>query len=203
MKSTVSGVFSMFEWSQMRIRKEALIGQHAKVLWMCGLSGSGKSTLAARLDEMLTERGYLSQVIDGDEVRSGLNRGLGFSMEDREENLRRVAELSKLFLNCGVITIVAFISPTNDSRQNARSIIGEDDFLEAFINAPLEICEQRDAKGLYKKVRAGEIRNFTGIDSPFEPPENPGIEIRTHMTDVENGTVRLLEYLLPYIEYKE
>jgi adenylylsulfate kinase len=192
----------LFDWPRLRNRKESLLNQHARVIWMCGLSGAGKSTLASRLDLMLTDRGYLSQVIDGDVVRSGLNRELGYSVEDRRENLRRVAELAKLFVQCGVITLVSFISPTLESRQIARTIIGKQDFTEAYINAPLEVCEKRDTKGFYKQARAGLIRDFTGIDSPFEAPENPDIEIRTNLLDVEQSACRLLDYLLPYIDYK-
>ena len=192
-----------FDWQGMRLKKEALLHQHARVLWMCGLSGAGKSTLAARLDRMLMERGYLSQVIDGDMVRNGLNKGLGFSAEDRHENLRRVAELSKLFLHSGVITIVSFISPTRVSRQTASSIIGETNFLEIFINAPLDICEKRDTKGLYRQAREGLIREFTGIDSPFEEPEHPGIEIRTDQMDIDESSARLLDYVLPFIAYTD
>ena len=192
-----------FDWQGMRLKKESLLQQHARVIWMCGLSGAGKSTLAARLDRLLMERGYLSQVIDGDMVRHGLNKGLGFSAEDRHENLRRVAELAKLFLHCGVITIVSFISPTRASRKTACSIIGESNFLEVFINAPLDVCENRDTKGLYRQAREGLIREFTGIDSPFEEPRHPGLEIRTDQMDIDESAGRLLDYVLPFIAYKD
>lgn len=180
-----------------------MLKQHGKVLWMCGLSGAGKSTLAARLDRMLTAAGYLSQVIDGDVVRGGLNKGLGFSPEDRAENLRRVAELSRLFVQCGVITVVSFISPTREFRLRAASIIGEADFLEAYINAPLEVCEARDTKGLYRQAREGLLHDFTGIDAPFEVPETPAIEVRTDLNDAETCAGQLFEFLLPMIEYKD
>ncbi len=193
----------IFEWPEQRRAKEALLKQHGRVLWMCGLSGAGKSTLAVRLDRMLTARGFLSQVIDGDVVRGGLNRGLGFSPEDRAENLRRVAELSRLFVQCGVITVVSFISPTRESRLRAASIIGEADFLEVYINAPLEVCEARDTKGLYRQAREGLLHDFTGIDAPFEVPENPAIEVRTDLLDAATCAGQLFDFLLPMIEYKD
>ncbi len=196
-------VNGQFDWQGMRLKKEALLQQRARVFWMCGLSGAGKSTLANRLDRMLIARGYLSQVIDGDMVRSGLNRGLGYSAEDRQENLRRVAELAKLFLHCGVITIVSFISPTRESRQMASSIIGESNFLEVFINAPLGVCEKRDTKGLYRQAREGLIRDFTGIDSPFEAPKDPDLEIRTDLVGIDESADKLLDYVLPLIAYKD
>jgi adenylylsulfate kinase len=152
----------LYDWPRLRLLKEARLRQHAHVIWMCGLSGAGKSTLAARLAKKLLEYGYVSQVIDADVV-DGLNKGLGFSGEDRRENLRRVAELARLFMGCGIITIVSFISPTHESRRTARNIIGEQDFSEVFVSAPLEICELRDTKGLYKQAREGKISDFTGI----------------------------------------
>jgi adenylylsulfate kinase len=192
-----------FEWPEQRKAKEAMLHQHGCVLWMCGLSGAGKSTLAMKLDRMLTARGFLSQVIDGDVVRGGLNKGLGFSVEDRAENLRRVAELSRLFVQCGVITVVSFISPTCESRLRAASIIGETDFWEVYINAPLEVCEARDTKGLYRQAREGLLHDFTGIDSPFEVPEKPAIEIRTDLQDADFCAGQLLDFLLPMIAYKD
>jgi adenylylsulfate kinase len=201
MSVNASTIDSFIKWPAMRFPKEAMLRQHGRVIWMCGLSGAGKSTLAASLDQELFKRGYLSQVIDGDVVRSGLNKGLGFTEEERHENLRRVAEVAKLFLNCGVISIVSFISPTQNYRTMARNIIGEKDFLEVYINAPLDVCETRDIKGLYKKARAGMIHDFTGIDSPFEPPVNPGVEIKTESLSVEESTRQLLDYVLPLVEY--
>lgn len=185
----------------MRFSKETRLKQHARVIWMCGLSCAGKSTLAVQLDKELFNRGYLSQVIDGDVVRSGLNKDLGFSDEERHENLRRVAEVAKLFVDCGVITIVSFISPSQKSRSMAQKIIGEKDFLEVYVNAPFEICEKRDTKGLYKQAREGKIRNFTGIDSPFEPPENPDTVINTHLYPVAESANQLLEFVLRHIAF--
>jgi adenylylsulfate kinase len=187
----------------LRTTKEAMLRQHAQVIWMCGLSGAGKSTLAILLDKELSDRGYLSQVIDGDIVRSGLNKGLGFTNEDRLENLRRVAEVAKLFAACGVITIVSFISPTQKARSMAKGIVGEHDFIEVYVNAPLEICEKRDTKGLYKLAREGKIKDFTGIDSPFEPPENPALEINTSMITVEESARKLLDFIIPLVAHKK
>lgn len=186
--------------SDARARKEGILKQHAKVFWMCGLSGAGKSTLATILDNELTLRGYLCRIIDGDDIRGGLNKGLGFSEHDRHENLRRVAEVAKLFAGTGVIPIVSFITPTAAMRRMIHDTIG-DDYTEIFIDAPLEICEKRDIKGLYKEARAGKIHNFTGIDSPFEPPVNPALRIDTGTLDVEQSSCLLLEFVLPMIEY--
>ena len=161
-------------WFEGQHEKEVLLKQRAHVLWMCGLSGAGKSTLARCLDKALLEKGHLSQIIDGDVIRNGLNKGLGFSEADRYENLRRVAEVAKLFKDCGVITIVSFISPTEKARQLAREIVGAKDFSEIYINASLEVCEKRDTKGLYRQARQGMISNFTGIGSPFEEPGDRG-----------------------------
>jgi len=182
--------------------KEALLNQHAKVVWMCGLSGAGKSTLAAGLENKLTEHGYLSQVLDGDVVRSGLNKDLGFSIQDRVENLRRIAEISRLLTGCGIITINAFISPTFKARELVRSIVGDADFIEVYVNAPLKTCEKRDAKGLYTLARQGLIKDFTGINSPFEPPVNPEVEIKTDLLTIEEGIQKLFDHLSPLIAYK-
>jgi adenylylsulfate kinase len=184
--------------SQMRLLKEHMLQQHARVFWMCGLSGAGKSTLAMILDKALAEKGFISQVIDGDVVRNGLNKGLGFSQDERRENLRRVAEVTKLFSTCGVITIVSFISPTEEIRHMIHDIIG-DDYVEIFVNAPLSICEQRDTKGLYKQARAGKLKEFTGIDSPFEPPVKPDLNLDTHTLSVEQSAEKLLQFVLPLI----
>jgi adenylylsulfate kinase len=149
------------------------------------LSGSGKSTLARAIENELHEKGRLTQLLDGDNLRTGINNNLGFSETDRLENIRRAAEVSRLFLNCGVITICSFISPTTEIREIAKKIIGADDFFEVYINAPFEVCEQRDVKGLYKKARNGELKNFTGLDAPFEAPQNPAVEVRTDQLTLE------------------
>ncbi len=146
---------------------------------MTGLSGSGKTTVGLNIEMELNKRGFLTQILDGDNIRSGINNNLGFSEEDRYENIRRISEVSKLFLNCGIICINSFISPTKEIRDMAKDIIGEENFIEVYVNAPIEVCEKRDVKGLYKKARKGEIKNFTGIDSPFDCPLNPDIELKT------------------------
>jgi len=181
--------------------KEELLNQHARVIWMTGLSGAGKTTIALNLEKELNKRGFLTQILDGDNVRSGINNNLGFLEKDRFENIRRVSEVSKLFMNCGIICINSFISPTNEIRQMAMEIIGKENFIEVYVNAPIEVCEERDVKGLYKKVRMGEIKNFTGIDSPFDAPENPAIELQTDKLSIEESVKKSLEVILPIIEY--
>ncbi len=193
-------IYPVFDRMLRREDKEKLLHQHAKVIWMTGLSGSGKTTIALGLERVLYEKGFLTQVLDGDNIRSGINNNLGFSAEDRYENIRRIAEISKLFVNCGIITINCFVSPTVEIRENAKKIIGKDDFVEVFVNTPLEICEQRDVKGLYKKARSGEIKNFTGIDAPFEPPQNPDIEIKTENKTVDESVQELAAKILPLIK---
>jgi adenylylsulfate kinase len=186
-----------------RERKEKNLKQRGKVIWMTGLSGAGKSTLAINLEEELLKRGYLVRIIDNDQTRHGLNRDLGFSREDRHENLRRVAEVAKLFCETGVIVIVSFISPTDFSREQARRIIGENDFILVYVNASLKMCETRDCKGLYKKARMGLIPMFTGIDSPFDPPAKADIEVKTDSSPVEKGIDLLLNNILPRVKYNE
>ncbi len=168
-----------------RQEREAFLNQRSKVFWLTGLSGAGKSTIAARLERRLFEAGHFCQVLDGDNIRTGLNNNLGFSMEDRRENIRRIAELARLYCHSGIVTFCTFISPTREIRQFARHIIGPEDFIEIYIHAPLEVCEQRDVKGLYQKARRGEISNFTGIDSPYEPPEHPQLVLDTAVDDLE------------------
>ncbi len=179
-----------------RSDKEQYLKQQAKVIWITGLSGSGKSTLAQGLERKLAERGYLTQVLDGDNIRSGINKNLGFTDEDRKENVRRIAEVNKLFLNCGIITFNAFVSPTNDIRHMAREIIGTEDFIEIFVDAKFDTCAQRDPKGLYKKAMAGEIKNFTGLDAPFDRPDDAEITINTDELNIEEGIEKALEYVL-------
>jgi adenylylsulfate kinase len=169
---------------------------------MTGLSGAGKTTLAKNLEEKLFEKGFLTQILDGDNIRSGINNNLGFSEPDRYENIRRIAEISKLFLDCGIITINCFISPTEEIREMARRIIGPDHFIEIFVNAPFDVCESRDVNGLYSRARRGEIRFFTGIDSPFDPPVRPDVEIRTDLLSIGESVDKLLEYILPQIQLK-
>lgn len=169
------------------------------VVWMVGLSGSGKSTIARSIESNLHNKGILTKLLDGDNLRTGINNNLGFSEEDRTENIRRAAEVSKLFAEAGVVTICSLISPTTQIREMARDIIGED-YFEVFVNCPLEVCEQRDVKGLYAKARKGEIKDFTGISSPFESPENPNLELKTDQQTLEESQSVLLEELFKRIK---
>lgn len=200
MSASNSDIHPVFDKIIPRVEKENLLHQNAKVFWLTGLSGSGKSTIAIGLEKELYQQGFLTQILDGDNIRTGINNNLGFSAEDRTENIRRIAEISKLFLNCGIITINSFVSPTIKIRQQAKEIIGKADFIEVFINTPLELCEERDVKGLYKKARNGEIKNFTGIDAPFEAPPKPDIEIKTKNQSIEQSTDKLLNKVLPLIK---
>jgi adenylylsulfate kinase len=199
-KIRLDNIHPIFDKILNQSHKEALLKQKALVIWMVGLSGSGKSTIAKALEQDLYERGYLTQLLDGDNLRTGINNNLGFSEADRLENIRRSAEVSKLFLNCGIITICSFISPTEAIRAMAKSIIGEKDYFEVYVNAPFEVCEQRDVKGLYKKARNGEIKNFTGLDAPFEAPKNPGAELRTDQKDLESCKNELLDIILKKVK---
>lgn len=179
--------------------KEKMLNQTSKVIWLTGLSGSGKTTLGASLERKLFNQGFLTQVLDGDNIRSGINKNLKFTEEDRLENIRRIAEVNKLFLNCGIITINCFISPTKEIRDMAKEIIGEQNYIEIFVNAPISVCEERDVKGLYKKARNGEIKNFTGIDSPFDVPEYD-LEIRTDLHSVDEATDILYDFVIKKIK---
>lgn len=192
-------IYPIFDRMLGRSDKEALLKQHSVMIWFTGLSGSGKSTVAIALERELHKRGLLCRILDGDNIRSGINNNLGFSEADRVENIRRIAEVGRLFIDSGIITIAAFISPNNDIRQMASSIIGAPDFLEIFVNTPLEVCEQRDVKGLYAKARKGEIKNFTGISAPFEAPEHPALTIDTSQLSLEESVQRLLDLILPLV----
>ena len=166
------------------------------MLWFTGLSGSGKSTVAIALERELHKRGKLCRILDGDNIRTGINAGLTFSPEDRKENIRRIAEVGKLFVDTGIITIAAFVSPTNEVRDLARSIIGEEDFKEIFISTPIEECERRDVKGLYARARRGEVKEFTGISAPFEAPVNPALSLDTSVLSLEESVEKILQLLL-------
>lgn len=168
-------------------------------IWFTGLSGSGKSTLANQLETTLFEKGFQTYILDGDNIRAGLNKGLTFSENDRIENIRRISEVSKLFVDAGVLVLTAFISPFAKDRALAKELIGEESFFEVFVDCPIEICEQRDVKGLYKKARAGEILNFTGINSPFERPINPDIYVNTAEKSLEDCCNQILDIILPKI----
>jgi len=201
MNSKSNNIHPIFDRIIERKEKEDKLKQNAKVLWFTGLSGSGKSTIAIDLEQKLFKLGYLTQILDGDNIRTGINNNLGFSNEDRIENIRRIAEVSKLFINCGVITLNSFVSPTNDIRDLARKIIGNENFIEVFVDTPLSVCEKRDVKGLYKKARAGEIKDFTGIDSPFEIPTNAEIVVKTENKTVDEVSSEVLEIILKSIKY--
>lgn len=175
--------------------RSQLNSHKALLVWFTGLSGSGKSTIANELEQELFRRQIHTYSLDGDNIRKGLNSGLSFSEEDRHENIRRIAEVGKLFVDAGMVTITAFISPLHKDRRLAREIIGPGNFLEVFVNTPLEICEQRDVKDLYKKARAGEITNFTGIDAPYEAPIDPDIEIKTLEESLEESVQRLVQII--------
>jgi adenylylsulfate kinase len=194
-------IHPIFDQLLQRSEREERLQQRSKVLWLTGLSGSGKSTVAKYLERVLFVEGYLPQVLDGDNIRFGINSNLSFSSEDRLENIRRIAEISKLYLHSGIICINSFISPTREMRDLARSIVGSEDFIEIYINAPIEVCEARDVKGLYQKARAGLIKGFTGIDDPYEAPENPELEIRTDQMSIEDSALRIVEYLRPLVTY--
>lgn len=195
-----NNIHPVFERMLSKEDKEHFLNQHAKVLWFTGLSGSGKSTIALGLEKALHDKDFLTQVLDGDNVRTGINNNLGFSDEDRTENIRRIAEISKLFINCGIITINSFVSPTNEIRNQAKEIIGADNFVEIFIDTPLEICEQRDVKGLYKKARAGEIKDFTGINAPFEAPQNADLVIKTENKSIEESVNEVFNFVVEKIK---
>ena len=182
------------------IRRCSLDLYQGETLAIVGESGSGKSTIAIALERELHKRGLLCRILDGDNIRSGINNNLGFSEADRVENIRRIAEVSKLFIDSGIITIAAFISPNNDIREMAANIIGQDDFLEIYVSTPLAECEKRDVKGLYAKARKGEIKNFTGISAPFEAPEHPALELDTSRLSLEESVNRLLELILPKVK---
>ena len=193
-----TNIHTTFDKILQREDKEAMLDQRGLVVWMTGLSGSGKTTIASAAEKLLSKQGVLTQVLDGDNIRSGINNNLGFSEEDRKENIRRIAEVSKLFVNCGVVTLNCFVSPTKEIRQQAKFILGED-MLEVFVNTPFEECEKRDVKGLYAKARAGEIKNFTGLDAPFEAPENPFLDIKTVGRSVEECAREIYDAVMPLI----
>ena len=188
-------IYPIFDRMLTRADKEQLLGQRGMMIWFTGLSGSGKSTIAIALERELQRRRLLCRILDGDNIRSGINSNLGFSPEDRVENIRRIAEVGKLFVDTGIITLAAFISPTNELRRMAARIIGEQDFYEVYVSTPLEECERRDVKGLYAKARCGEIRDFTGISAPFEVPEHPALSLDTSQLTVEESVDRILKLI--------
>jgi len=175
-----------------RAHREKLLDQRGALLWLTGLSGSGKSTVAFRVEHALIERGCVAYVLDGDNVRHGLNSNLGFSADDRAENIRRIGEVGKLFVDAGLITLSSFVSPYRADRDQVRALLAEDQFFEIYVNTPLEICEQRDPKGLYKRARAGEIPNFTGISDPYEEPQAPELELKTDTVTIDEAARQVI-----------
>ena len=200
MDKTNREIYPIFDRMLARADKESLLRQHSVMIWFTGLSGSGKSTIAIALERELHKRGLLCRILDGDNIRTGINNNLGFSEADRVENIRRIAEVSKLFIQTGIITIAAFISPSNEIREMAASIIGKEDFLEIYVNTPIEECERRDVKGLYAKARRGEIKDFTGVSAPFEVPLHPALSLDTSVLTVEESINRLLDLILPKVK---
>ena len=192
-------IYPIFDRMLGRADKEELLKQHGLMIWFTGLSGSGKSTIAIALERELQQRGLLCRILDGDNIRSGINNNLGFSAEDRVENIRRIAEVGKLFVDTGIITLAAFISPNNEIREMAAGVIGKEDFLEIYVSTPLEECERRDVKGLYAKARRGEIKNFTGISAPFEAPTHPALSLDTSKLSLKESVDQLLDLILPKV----
>lgn len=200
MKAEDRNLHTVFDEILDRKEKEMLLNQRGLVIWLTGLSGSGKTTIANHLERRLCSEGIITKLLDGDNIRTGVGSNLGFGHEDRAENIRRIAEVAKLFMHAGIVTICSFISPTKEIRNKARGIIGDSDFYEVFVNASLEVCEKRDVKGLYKKARAGEIANFTGIDAPYENPDNNCIEILTSNKTIDDSVSSLYQIILGKIK---
>ncbi len=189
-------IYPIYDRMMTRADKESLLHQRGVMIWFTGLSGSGKSTVALGVERELHRRGILCRILDGDNIRSGINRNLGFSAEDRLENIRRIAEVGRLFVDTGIVTLAAFISPTHAYREMAADIIGRDDFKEVYVSTPLEECERRDVKGLYARARRGEIKDFTGISAPFEAPVHPALSIDTSVLTLEESVRRVLRLIL-------
>lgn len=198
--SIPANIHPVFDRMLRREDKEAMFGQRGGVVWMTGLSGSGKSTIAIGLERALHAEGRYAVILDGDNVRSGINNNLDFSEAGRTENIRRIAEVAKLFAANGAVVVCSFVSPTIAIREQARSIIGAADFIEVFVDTPLEVCEARDVKGLYAKARRGEVKDFTGISAPFEAPPAPAIRIATADRKVEDSVKELTDHLLPRLK---
>ena len=198
---TQENIYPIFNQFLQTEAKETLLKQRGKVIWLIGLSGSGTSTIAQHLEAKLYKEGFLTQVLDGDNIRSGLNKNLTFSNGDRIENIRRISEVAKLFANCGVVTLVSFITPTEAIREMAKEIIGEENYIEVFVSASLDVCESRDTKGLYEKARKGMVKNFTGIDSVFEIPNNSAIVIPTERLSAQESVQKLYDFVIKKISY--
>jgi len=177
--------------------------QNSFLMWFTGLSGSGKSTIANVVEQELHKKGIKTYILDGDNIRKGINKDLSFSPEDRTENIRRIAETSNLMIDAGLVVLAAFVSPYKKDRENIKSIVKDVNFVEIYVNTSIEECEKRDVKGLYKKARAGEIKNMTGISAPYEAPENPDVEIRTENISVEQAVEQIIEYITPKLKLKD
>ena len=203
MSNHLDHIHPVFDRLLQRDDREQMLGQRGAVFWFTGLSGSGKTTIAQSVERQLHNLGSIVQVLDGDNVRTGLCNNLSFSAEDREENIRRIAEVSKLFVESGMVVLACFVSPTISYREMAKKIIGENDFYEVFIDTPLDICESRDPKGLYKKARTGEIPNFTGISAPFEAPEQAALHLRTKNLSIDACAQKAIDFIVPLIRKKD
>lgn len=191
-----ANIYPIYDRMMTREDKEKLLEQRGVMIWFTGLSGSGKSTVAMGVERELHKRGILCRILDGDNIRSGINGNLGFSTADRMENIRRIAEIGKLFVETGIVTLASFVSPTNEIRDLARAIIGEADFKEVFVSTPIEECERRDVKGLYARARRGEVKDFTGISAPFEAPKQPALSIDTSRLTLEQSVSAVVDLIL-------
>ena len=199
MENIKENIYPVFDRMMTRKEKEEMLGQRGLMVWFTGLSGSGKSTLALALEHELSARGILCKVLDGDNIRSGINSNLGFSADDRRENIRRIAEVARLFVDLGVVTIASFISPERSMREMAAEIIGREDFKEIYVSTSIAECERRDVKGLYARARRGEIKDFTGVSAPYEPPVAPALAIDTAGKTVEESVNEILSLVLPLV----
>lgn len=186
-------IYPIYNQMMTREEKERLLRQKGIMVWLTGLSGSGKSTVAMGVERELHAKGILCRILDGDNVRTGINSNLGFSPEDRKENIRRIAEVGKLFVQTGIVTLACFVSPTREVREMARQIVGSDDFMEIYISTPIEECERRDVKGLYARARKGEVKEFTGVSAPFEAPEHPDVSIDTSVLTLEESVKTVVD----------
>lgn len=188
-------IYPIYDKMMTRADKEQLLGQRGVMVWFTGLSGSGKSTVAMGVERELHARGILCRILDGDNIRAGINSNLGFSADDRRENIRRIAEIGKLFVETGIVTLACFVSPTRELRRMAADIIGGEDFKEVYVSTPIEECERRDVKGLYRRARAGQVKDFTGVSAPFEAPERPALSIDTSSLTLEESVRRVVELI--------
>lgn len=189
-------IYPIYDRMMTREDKESLLHQQGLLVWFTGLSGSGKSTIALGVERELHARGILCRILDGDNIRAGINNNLGFSAEDRTENIRRIAEIGKLFVQTGIVTLACFVSPTVEIRKMAAKIVGEEDFREVYVSTPIEVCEQRDVKGLYARARRGEVKDFTGISAPFEAPTNPALNLNTSQLSLQESVQQVVDMIL-------